>query len=316
MSNGIVDLAQLAEKQIKRANTLNTIGGILGGLGSLANSVNAIYQMSKGRNPLPIGSPVEAIGGTISGLGKFKQEQGQRNAALGTINKLHIDEPQKQLLAAAINSGESGAAFKGAFDVMAAERQAPFKNLDAVLKIAANERADKNLKIKESKEALLEKSASKKYQEDINNAQAISSTLDSLENTLATLKPGRVGGSIEKMRGLVNNPKLKAYNTDKSLLLSNIARNLGGEKGVLTDQDISRIEKGFPMPTDSEEERSVAFQKIRDLLNTRVAQYKQNQAAFAPSFISSHPPGATHTVPGSDGKLHYTDGINDLGVAE
>lgn len=26
------------------------------------------------------------------------------------------------------------------------------------------------------------------------------------------------------------------------------------------------------------------------------------------------PPGATHTVPGSDGKMHYTDGKNDLGV--
>ena len=28
------------------------------------------------------------------------------------------------------------------------------------------------------------------------------------------------------------------------------------------------------------------------------------------------PKGATHTVPGSDGKMHYTDGKNDLGVVK
>lgn len=28
------------------------------------------------------------------------------------------------------------------------------------------------------------------------------------------------------------------------------------------------------------------------------------------------PPGATHTVPGSDGRMHYTDGKNDLGVVQ
>jgi hypothetical protein len=31
---------------------------------------------------------------------------------------------------------------------------------------------------------------------------------------------------------------------------------------------------------------------------------------------SGPPPGATHTVPGSDGKMHYTDGKNDLGVVQ
>ena len=31
---------------------------------------------------------------------------------------------------------------------------------------------------------------------------------------------------------------------------------------------------------------------------------------------SGMPPGATHIVPGSDGKQHYTDGQNDLGVVE
>jgi hypothetical protein len=30
----------------------------------------------------------------------------------------------------------------------------------------------------------------------------------------------------------------------------------------------------------------------------------------------NEPQGATHTVPGSDGKMHYTDGKNDLGVVK
>lgn len=46
--------------------------------------------------------------------------------------------------------------------------------------------------------------------------------------------------------------------------------------------------------------------------------YHAKAVAAAQQGVSSSapPPGATHTVPGSDGKMHYTDGKSDLGVVQ
>lgn len=48
-------------------------------------------------------------------------------------------------------------------------------------------------------------------------------------------------------------------------------------------------------------------------------QARSARAALDPTYKgagSGPPKGATHIVPGSDGKMHYTDGKNDLGVAQ
>lgn len=127
---GLTDLNELGAKQIKTANTLNLIGGIVQGLGGLADTINGIYQMSKGRTPIPIGAPLQGIGNTIGAFGANKQAQGQKNAALGAVNSMaNLGDNEKQLLMGAINAGETGTGFKGAFDVLAADRAQPGKDL-------------------------------------------------------------------------------------------------------------------------------------------------------------------------------------------
>lgn len=318
---GIVDLNQLAAKQIKQANTLNTIGGILGGVGSLANSINAIYQMSQGRNPLPIGTPVEAIGGTLGGVGKLKQEQGQKNAALGTISKLNVDEPQKQLLGAAVNAGEPGAAFKGAFDVMAAERQAPAKELDALIKIQGAQIAAQDAIRRQEESA-------RGLQKDINEIESQKSDLTSLKDSISQMQTalsnvpaGRIKGNIALGKAALQGDKnIKQYNTLKSLTLSNIARNLGQLKGVLSDTDLAILSSGFPDPTDPVADRKVAFDEYFRVVDKAIGEIERRKSALSPkttqSIPASMPQGATMKVPGSDGKMHWSDGKNDLGVAE
>jgi hypothetical protein len=61
------------------------------------------------------------------------------------------------------------------------------------------------------------------------------------------------------------------FDSQRTLLFNKIARDLGGEKGVLSDQDIKRIEKSLPSYTDSAVQKQAKMQAIYDLLNDRLA---------------------------------------------
>ena len=61
------------------------------------------------------------------------------------------------------------------------------------------------------------------------------------------------------------------FNSQRTLLFNKIARDLGGEKGVLSDQDIKRIEASLPSYTDSYEQKQAKMAAIYDLLNDRLA---------------------------------------------
>lgn len=63
------------------------------------------------------------------------------------------------------------------------------------------------------------------------------------------------------------------FNTRSTLLFNTIARTLGGEKGVLSDQDIQRVKEGMPQLTDSRAQKEAKMKAIEDLLNVRAAQY-------------------------------------------
>ena len=60
------------------------------------------------------------------------------------------------------------------------------------------------------------------------------------------------------------------FNSQRQLLFNKIARDLGGEKGVLSDQDIKRIENSLPKYTDSLQQKKAKMKAIYDLLNDRL----------------------------------------------
>jgi hypothetical protein len=75
-------------------------------------------------------------------------------------------------------------------------------------------------------------------------------------------------------------------------------------------QEILNQAAGDLVNSDDPKEHRGIVQKARLGLNSID---EGNQAAQGGG---NAPQGATHTVPGSDGKMHYTDGKNDLGVVK
>jgi hypothetical protein len=114
-----------------------------------------------------------------------------------------------------------------------------------------------------------------KNAEKVKGMEAIEGDLNSLlslyKEIPAGLKgpiEGRTMGVGAKMLGL--NTALTTYEDSRGLVLANISREFGGEKGVLTDRDIKRIEDAFPNKTDTEAiaEKKIAF--IRDFVGRKI----------------------------------------------
>ena len=66
------------------------------------------------------------------------------------------------------------------------------------------------------------------------------------------------------------------FNAQVALLRNTIIRDLGGEKGVLSDQDMKMVENAIPKLTDSYEQKMQKMKAIRDLLSIRRQQYGYN----------------------------------------
>ena len=83
---------------------------------------------------------------------------------------------------------------------------------------------------------------------------------------------GRTKGTFAKF--FKTDPKLNAYEDLRGLIMANISRQLGGERGVLTDRDIKRIEDAFPSRIDTND---IAFEKITGMLRFMDARVKSKQ---------------------------------------
>lgn len=61
------------------------------------------------------------------------------------------------------------------------------------------------------------------------------------------------GGKLQDINQFLTggSDELKKYAALKEMLMGNVARGLGGQKGPMSDQDIVHVEKYMPMPTDS-----------------------------------------------------------------
>src|SRR3990167_3542241 len=64
------------------------------------------------------------------------------------------------------------------------------------------------------------------------------------------------------------------YEDTKKFILGNISRTLAGEKGVLTDQDITRIERAFPTKADTPETAASKIVQIKDFIRLRVENFR------------------------------------------
>ena len=118
-----------------------------------------------------------------------------------------------------------------------------------------------------------------KEKEALIGLESTNQDIDSLATNQINIPAGFVGGGAEKVKaftkgftqeGGLSAGRVGEFDSLKSLMMSNIARNLGGERGVLTDQDLKRIEAGFPQITDSEIEREKKIGNLKNFIERRV----------------------------------------------
>lgn len=108
---------------------------------------------------------------------------------------------------------------------------------------------------------------------NIGNLQAVSQQLQRFEDTFKTM-PGKFeSNTLGRLRSKTGfqTPAEANFDSQRTLLFNKIARDLGGEKGVLSDQDIKRIEKSLPAYTDSYEQKQAKMRAIYDLLEDRLS---------------------------------------------
>lgn len=121
--------------------------------------------------------------------------------------------------------------------------------------------------------ANLEAKKQGKENKNIGNLNAVNTQLKRFEESFASM-PGKLEsntlGRIRNATGFQTEQEAN-FNSQRQLLFNKIARDLGGEKGVLSDQDIKRIEGALPSYTDSLEQKNAKMSAIYDLLNDRLS---------------------------------------------
>lgn len=107
----------------------------------------------------------------------------------------------------------------------------------------------------------------------IANLQAVNQQLQRFEDSFKNMPNKLESNTLGRLRnftGLQTQTEAN-FNSQRQLLFNKIARDLGGEKGVLSDQDIKRIEGALPSYTDSYAQKQAKMQAIYDLLNDRLS---------------------------------------------
>ncbi len=156
-----------------------------------------------------------------------------------------------------------------AFRRQQAEEQRKEKQLDRQLQYEelGERRRQNNLSYQLGKEKLiadLGKNSGENYSDveaQLNNFQ------DSFKNVNNPYRYRLAGGASEFLNTLT--PQEANFNSQRTLLFNQIARKLGGEKGVLSDQDIKRIDAALPKLSDTQAQKEAKMKAVYALLDIK-----------------------------------------------
>lgn len=117
-----------------------------------------------------------------------------------------------------------------------------------------------------------------KQQEKTSEFDDIEKQLNNFEATFASMPSKAESYTFGRVREKTGTQTEKEanFNAQRTLLFNQIARKLGGEKGVLSDFDIQRIEAALPKLTDSLEQKNAKMKAVYDLLEIRKGVSKKN----------------------------------------
>lgn len=139
----------------------------------------------------------------------------------------------------------------------------------------ANAEYGANVFKKSTKKQTQEENAKLQKEQQIASVQAVDQQLDEFEALFDSLPQNKLsaytGGFWRDVTGTLT-PDEAEFNAKRTLLFNKIARDLGGEKGVLSDQDIKRIERALPTMYDTPQQRASKMAAIRGLVQIRLNQ--------------------------------------------
>ena len=117
---------------------------------------------------------------------------------------------------------------------------------------------------------------------NIGNVQAVKGQLDRFVDMFDSVAGDKASAltSYAKTNAGFGGKNEVNFNAQRTLLFNKIARDLGGEKGVLSDQDMKRIELALPTLGDSKEQKQAKIQAVYGLINDRVNQYNQMNGGY------------------------------------
>ena len=111
-----------------------------------------------------------------------------------------------------------------------------------------------------------------KAQTDLAAINTVKSQLDRFEKSFGVM-PSKsnmyTAGMLREKTGM-RTPGEQNFEAQRTLLFNKIARDLGGEKGVLSDGDIARIQASLPSLYDSKAQKEAKMKAIYALLNDNV----------------------------------------------
>ena len=256
LGEGLGSMARFAESPLGRSLLMAGIVGVTGGGALPALTYGAttgmINQQARMKDKM-YRNELEKMGFDTNGIAGYVGDD--------TFNKIY---QSKQLQD---NAEYRNALLKGQRleqDALIAQKQAELHHKKM------SEAADRALKSRELD--IKEKQIGNK-DTNIGNLQAVNSQLKRFEESFKNMPNKFESNTIGRLRAATGfqTENEANFNSQRQLLFNKIARDLGGEKGVLSDQDIKRIEGALPSYTDSMVQKQAKMQAIYDLLNDRLA---------------------------------------------
>lgn len=107
-------------------------------------------------------------------------------------------------------------------------------------------------------------------EESLDKSKTLLDNIREMESTLNEAIPeGKIKGFLNSLNKqyLTESVPYARYKQLKALTLSNMVRDYGGEKGVLTDQDLNRARELTLLETDTQAERRIKVNGWEDLIN-------------------------------------------------
>ena len=255
---GLGSFARFAESPLGRGLLMAGIVGASGGSGLEAlgygTGAGLLNQQSRMKDKM-YRNELEKMGFDTTGIAGYVGDD--------TFNKIY---QSKQLQDNAEYRNALLAGQRLEQDALIAQKQAELKHKQM------SEAADRALKSRELdiKEKYYSNKAdnNNKYKDDMANLLAIEGQLKNFEELFGEM-PGKLKsytvGKVQEKLGLQDATRAE-FESRLNLLFNKISRDLGGEKGVLSNQDIERAMKASPTYYDNLDQKKAKMRAIYDLL--------------------------------------------------